>query len=66
MRTLVCVKQVKTLGDEVEFTADGTDVDPDYVRRQLTRDDGQPGVVLITPVEGKAMAIVARRTESPT
>lgn len=31
MRTLVCIKQVKNLGDEVEFTADGTDVDPDFL-----------------------------------
>ncbi len=39
MRTLVCVKQVKTLGDEVEFTADGTDVDPDYVDSALNEWD---------------------------
>lgn len=39
MRTLVCVKQVKTLGDEVEFTADGTDVDPDYLDSALNEWD---------------------------
>lgn len=39
MRTLVCVKQVKTLGDEVEFTADGTDVDPDYLDAALNEWD---------------------------
>jgi electron transfer flavoprotein beta subunit len=39
MRTLVCVKQVKTLGDEVEFTADGTDVDPDYLDPALNEWD---------------------------
>lgn len=50
----------------LEVKKRGVDVDPDNVRRQLTCDDGEPGVVLITPVEGKAMAIVARRTESPT
>lgn len=39
MRTLVCVKQVKILGDEVEFTADGLDVDPDYVDPALNEWD---------------------------
>lgn len=39
MRTVVCVKQVKTLGDEVEFTADGTDVDPDYLDAALNEWD---------------------------
>jgi len=31
LKSVVCVKQVRTLGDEVEFTSDGRDVDPDYV-----------------------------------
>jgi len=31
LKAVVCVKQVRTLSDEVEFTADGRDVDPDYV-----------------------------------
>ena len=31
MKIVVCVKQVAVLGDEVEFTADGHDVDPDYL-----------------------------------
>ncbi len=31
MKAVVCVKQVRTLGDEVEFTSDERDVDPDYV-----------------------------------
>ena len=39
MKTLVCVKQVKTLGDEVEFTSDGTDVDPDYLDSALNEWD---------------------------
>jgi electron transfer flavoprotein beta subunit len=30
MKILVCVKQVAALGDEVEFTDDERDVDPDY------------------------------------
>ena len=31
MKVLVCVKQVAVLGDEVEFTDDERDVDPDYL-----------------------------------
>lgn len=31
MRIVVCVKQVGVLGDEVEFTGDARDVDPDYL-----------------------------------
>ena len=31
MKIVVCVKQVAVLGDEVEFTADALDVDPDYL-----------------------------------
>lgn len=31
MRIVVCVKQVATLGDEVEFTSDERDVDPDFL-----------------------------------
>ena len=39
MRTVVCIKQVRTLGDEVEFTDDGRDVDPDYVDLALNEWD---------------------------
>ena len=39
MRTVVCVKQVRTLGDEVEFADDGRDVDPDYVDLALNEWD---------------------------
>jgi electron transfer flavoprotein beta subunit len=31
VKVMVCVKQVAVLGDEVEFTADARDVDPDYL-----------------------------------
>ena len=31
MKIVVCVKQVAVLGDEVEFTADARDVDPDFL-----------------------------------
>ena len=39
MRVVVCVKQVKQLGDEVEFTDDGLDVDPDYLDTALNEWD---------------------------
>jgi electron transfer flavoprotein beta subunit len=39
MRSVVCVKQVATLGDEVEFTLDGLGVDLDYVDWSLNEWD---------------------------
>ena len=39
VRIVVCIKQVLVLGDEVEFTADGRDVDPDYVDLALNEWD---------------------------
>lgn len=39
MKLVVCVKQVKVLGDEVGFTADGRDVDPDYLDKALNEWD---------------------------
>jgi electron transfer flavoprotein beta subunit len=36
---LVAVKQIRVLGDEVEFTNDGHDVDPDYLDRALNEWD---------------------------
>ena len=39
MRIFVCVKQVLQLGDEVEFTADGLDIDPDYLDTALNEWD---------------------------
>jgi len=40
MKVVVCVKQVSQLGDEVEFTGDGRDVDPDYLDSALNEWDG--------------------------
>jgi electron transfer flavoprotein beta subunit len=40
MRIVVCVKQIAALGDEIEFTADGRDVDPDYLDHALNEWDG--------------------------
>jgi len=39
LKTVVCVKQVAVLGDEVEFTEDERDVDPDYLERALNEWD---------------------------
>lgn len=39
MKTVVCIKQVSQLGDEVEFTDDGLDVDPDYLDPALNEWD---------------------------
>jgi electron transfer flavoprotein beta subunit len=39
MKIVVCAKQVASLGDEVEFTADGRAVDPDYLDRALNEWD---------------------------
>jgi electron transfer flavoprotein beta subunit len=39
MKIVVCVKQVAILGDEVEFTDAGTDVDPDYLEHALNEWD---------------------------
>ena len=39
MRIVVCVKQIATLGDEVDFTPDGRAVDPDYFEHALNEWD---------------------------
>lgn len=39
MKLVVCVKQVRVLGDEVGFTADARDVDPDYLVEALNEWD---------------------------
>jgi electron transfer flavoprotein beta subunit len=39
MKVVVCVKQVAVLGDEIEFTPDERDVDPDYVDHALNEWD---------------------------
>lgn len=39
-KVAVCVKQVLVLGDEVELTDDGLDVDPDYLDPALNEWDG--------------------------
>lgn len=39
MNIVVCVKRVGALGDDIEFTADGRDVDPDYLDFELNEWD---------------------------
>ena len=39
MKIVVCIKQISALGDEIEFTADGRDVEPDYLERALNEWD---------------------------
>ncbi|MGH3015405.1 MAG: electron transfer flavoprotein subunit beta, partial [Gaiellaceae bacterium] len=39
MKIVVCVKQIAALGDEVEFTEDERDVDPDYLDHALNEWD---------------------------
>src|SRR5439155_16634462 len=39
LRIVVAVKQIKVLGDEVEFADDGRDVDPDFLDRALNEWD---------------------------
>jgi electron transfer flavoprotein beta subunit len=39
VKIVICVKQVAVLGDEVEFTDDGRDVDPDFLDASLNEWD---------------------------
>jgi electron transfer flavoprotein beta subunit len=39
MKVVVCVRQVATLGDEVEFTSDERDIDPDFLDYALNEWD---------------------------
>lgn len=52
MKVLVCVKQVAVLGDEVEFTADERDVDPDYLDFALNEWDTYATEEALRIVEG--------------
>src|SRR6266704_3459085 len=74
MKVLVCVKQVKVLGDEVEFTKDGRDVDPDYLERALNEWDacaleealrireqlGETEVVVVTAGDKRSEEVLRR------
>jgi len=60
MRTVVCVKQVRTLGDEVEFTDDGRDVDPDYVDLALNEWDSYAteGAIRLREAHGGEVVVI--------
>ncbi|HUE70033.1 MAG TPA: hypothetical protein VMP01_04020 [Pirellulaceae bacterium] len=47
--------------EPVEIKKRGVEIDPGELRRKLNRHRGQQGVVLIAPVAGRTMAIVAKR-----
>ena len=74
MKVVVCVKQVAVLGDEVEFTPDERDVDPDYIDHALNEWDaaateealqirerlGEGEVVAVSAGEGEAEPALRR------
>ena len=74
MKIVVCVKQVAVLGDEVEFTEDERDVDPDYLDFALNEWDtyateealqirerlGEGEVVAVSAGEGEAEPALRR------
>ena len=74
MRIVVCVKQVAVLGDEVEFTPDGRDVDPDYLDRavnewdvfateealQIREGEGEGEVVVVSVADEEGEAALRR------
>ena len=74
MKVVVCVKQVAVLGDEVEFTRDERDVDPDYIDHALNEWDaaateealqirerlGEGEVVVVSAGEGEAEPALRR------
>lgn len=74
MRVVVCVKQVQVLGDEVEFTADGRDVDPGFLDSALNEWDSFAaeealqlrerlgGEVVVVTVGGRESEPALRRT----
>jgi electron transfer flavoprotein beta subunit len=52
MKVAVCVKQIGALGDEVEFTEDERDVDPDYLDFALNEWDSYATEEALRLVEG--------------
>jgi electron transfer flavoprotein beta subunit len=74
LKVVVCVKQVAVLGDEVEFTPDERDVDPDYIDHALNEWDaaateealqirerlGEGEVVVVSAGEGEAEPALRR------
>lgn len=62
MKVVVCTKHVATLGDEIEFTSDGRDVDPDYLERSLNEWDvfaTEEALKIVEAVGGEDSEVVA-------
>jgi len=59
VRVVVCVKQVRLLGDEVEFTDDGRDVDPDYLDAALNEWDSYATEEAVRLREARGGEVVA-------
>jgi electron transfer flavoprotein beta subunit len=63
VKVVVCVKQVQSLGDEVEFTDDEKDVDPDFLEPALNEWDGYATeealriVERLAPAEGEGEVV---------
>ncbi len=67
MRLVVCVKQVMQLGDEVEFTGDGLDVDPDYLDPALNEWDSfatEEALLLRERLGGEVVLVTCGEKES--
>lgn len=68
MKIAVCVKQVGTLGDEVEFTDDERDVDPDFLELEVNEWDTyatEEALVLREAVgDGEVVLFTVGREES--
>ena len=62
---VVCVKQVAALGDEVAFTPDGRDVDPDYLETALNEWDSYATEEALRIREGLAEGEVVVVTAGP-
>ena len=60
VKIVVCVKQVGVLSDEIEFTRDGTAVDPDFLERALNEWDAcaiEEALVLREAHGGEVVAV---------
>ena len=65
MKVVVCVKQVAALGDEVEFTSDERDVDPDFLDYALNEWDSYATeeALRLTEANGGEVVVVSVGSE---
>lgn len=69
MRVLVCIKQVRALGDEIEFTDDHRDVRPDFLSASLNEWDSfavEEALRLRDANGGEAVAVTCGGPEADT